>query len=361
MTPPFPQEASSPQALVDSVTQVVDSLATAPADTSAADTADALTEFSQGVGEASRLIAAGRWSEVVEQSYIRLIELGVSFIPKLLGALFVFLLFYAVYRILGAVLSRVLSRSRRVDSGLRSLLIKSYRVVALIFIGTMVLSQFGVNVAALLAGLSIAGIAVGFAARDTLENFISGITIMLDKPFRIGDNIEVEDTFGTVEEITLRSTRLRTLNNQIAVLPNIQMISQKLVNHTMLNTVRVVVPFGIAYKEYPQEAREVALQTTEGDDRLHPDYPPTVVVTKMNDSSVDMELRLYLRNPKLEVPVRFEYLEKVREALREADIEIPFPHLQLFVDEAKAFDDSFLLHPDWPGARPAPDPPPAEA
>lgn len=361
MTPPFPQQASSPQALVDSVTQVVDSLVTAPADTSAADTADALTEFSQGVEEASRLIAAGRWSEVVEQSYLRLIELGVNFIPKLLGALFVFLLFYAVYRILGAILSRVLRRSRRVDSGLRSLLIKSYRVVALIFIGTMVLSQFGVNVAALLAGLSIAGIAVGFAARDTLENFISGITIMLNKPFRIGDNIEVEDTFGSVEDITLRSTRLRTLNNQIAVLPNIQMISQKLINHTMLNTVRVVVPFGIAYKEYPQEAREVALQTTEGDDRLHPDYPPTVVVTKMNDSSVDMELRLYLRNPKLEVPVRFEYLEKVREALREADIEIPFPHLQLFVDEAKAFDDSFLMHPDWPRARPAPDPPPAEA
>ena len=70
----------------------------------------------------------------------------------------------------------------------------------------------------------------------------------------------------------------------------------------------------------------------------------------MNDSSVDMELRLFLRDPKLEVPIRFEYVERVREALREADIEIPFPHLQLFVDEAQAFEGTALMAP--PGATP---------
>ncbi|MDX1532126.1 MAG: mechanosensitive ion channel, partial [Rhodothermales bacterium] len=194
--------------------------------------------------------------------------------------------------------------------------------------------------------------------RDTLENFISGITILLDQPFRVGDNLVVEDTFGTVEEITLRSTRIRTLNNEVAVLPNSQMIQQKVVNHSLLGVLRVVVPFGIAYKEYPQQAREVALKTTEGDRRLHPDYPPSVVVTQLNDSSVDMELRLFLKDPKLEIPVRFEYIEKVREALRAADIEIPFPHLQLFVDEAKAFEGTRLLEPPGPGPE---GPPRAEA
>src|SRR5690606_28793812 len=99
-----------------------------------------------------------------------------------------------------------------------------YRIFAGVFIGVMVLDQFAVNVTALLAGLSIAGIAVGFAARDTLENFISGITILLDRPFRIGDNIEISEVYGSVEEITLRSTRLRTLNNEVMVMPNIQMI-----------------------------------------------------------------------------------------------------------------------------------------
>ncbi|MDX1546888.1 MAG: mechanosensitive ion channel family protein [Rhodothermales bacterium] len=344
------QEAPTPQDVVDSRAPQVGSLApqAAAADTAAADTSDALTQISDEIGEASRLLLAGEWDLFWSRLYEGLAGLVVDLIPKLFGAIFVFILFYIAYRVMLTVITRVLNRSKRVDMGLQNLLLKTYRVVVLSFIVVMVLAQLGVNVAALLAGLSIVGIAVGFAARDTLENFISGVTIMLDKPFRIGDNVEVDGVFGTVEDITLRSTRLRTLSNQIMVMPNVQMVNQKLLNHTMLPTLRIAIPFGIAYKEFPQQAREVVLALTEGDERLHPDYKPHVVVTGLNDSSVDMELRLFLKNPKMEVPVRFDYIEKVREALREADIEIPFPHLQLFIDEARAFDDSFLMQPRLP-------------
>ncbi len=362
---PRPQDASSDP--IEQIETTIDTLLsdsalvdTAAVDTTGADTTDAITQIGREVGEAGRLIAAGEWELVVDRMYEGLGDLLVVFIPNLFGALFVFLLFYVLYRVVATLLQRVFKRSKKVDSGLENLLMKTYRVVALSFIGVLVLDQFGFNVAALLAGLSIAGIAVGFAARDSLENFISGITILLDKPFRVGDNVVVEDIFGTVEDITLRSTRLRTLNNQIMVMPNIHMINQKLINHTMLGIVRIEIPFGIAYKEYPQQAREVVLKLTEGDERLHEDYKPQVVVTGLNDSSVDLSLRLYLRNPKLEIPIRFEYIEKVREALREADIEIPFPHLQLFIDEAKAFNDTFLMQPRLPAARP-PDPEPPSA
>lgn len=347
--PPLPAQEAPPS---DTLAGVDTLLAPAPA-ADTVDTSDALTRLSRDVGEAGQLIVEGEWDLVVLQLYQGLAELVVSFIPKVIGALFVFILFYALYRVAGSVLERVLHRSKRVDAGLQNLLIKTYRVVATIFIAIMVLDQFGVNVTALLAGLSIVGIAVGFAARDALENFISGITILLDRPFRIGDNIEIDDVYGSVEEITLRSTRLRTLNNEIMVMPNSQMINQKMVNHTILGVVRVEIPFGIAYKEYPQQARDVVLKLTEGDERLHPDHKPQVVVTALGASSVDMMLRVFLKNPKLEVPVRFEYIEKVREALREADIEIPFPHLQLFIDEAKAFEPSFLLRPT-PPALPGP-------
>jgi small conductance mechanosensitive channel len=244
-----------------------------------------------------------------------------------------------VYRLIRKVLARLLDRSRFVDKGLESLLMKTFSMVGWVFIGIMVLAQFGINVTALLAGLSVIGIAVGFAAQDTLQNFISGITVMMDRPFRVGDYIEIEETYGRVEEITLRSTRMRTLNNEIMVMPNNQMINQKLINHAKLGLLRVVVPFGIAYKEYPQEARKIVLGLTEGDDRLHPDRTPDVVVTELNNSSVDMQLRVFVRDASLAVPIRCEYTEKIREALREADIEIPFPHLQLFVDEAKGLQD----------------------
>jgi len=339
----------------DTTQAVPDTAAAQLADTVTVDSADAITQLSRDLGEAGGLLISGEWSLFWTRLYEGLAGLIVGLIPKVITALFVFLLFYTLYRGLRTLLRRLCHRSKNIDAGLENLLMQTFRVVTLSFIVVMVLAQLGVNVGALLAGLSIAGIAVGFAARDTLENFISGITILLDKPFKIGDNVEIEGVFGTVEEITLRSTRLRTLNNEIMVMPNVHMINQKLINHTMLSMLRVEVFFGIAYKEYPRQAREVVLKLTEGDDRLHPDYPPQVVVKGLNDSSVDMSLRLYLQNPKLEVPVRLEYVEKVREALREADIEIPFPHLQLFLDEAKAFDSTFLMQSQWPLLKPGSD------
>lgn len=350
------------QALPDSVQAAADTTSQVVADTTAADTLDAITQLNRDLGEAGDLLLAGDWEQFLSRFYDGLAGLVVGLIPRLIGAVLAFLLFYVGYRILRSVLRRLLKRSKHVETGLENLLLQTFRLVALSFIAVMVLAQLGFNIAALLAGLGVAGIAVGFAARDTLENFISGITILLDRPFRLGDNIVIGGTFGTVEEITMRSTRLRTLNNEIMVMPNSHMINQPLLNHTMVSPLRIQIPFGIAYKEYPQQARQIVLALTEGDDRLHPDYPPNVVVNALNDSSVDMVLRLYVQDPRLEVPVRFEYIEKVREALRRADIEIPFPHLQLFLDEAKAFDNTFLKQPLLPPANQAeaePSPPDA--
>jgi small conductance mechanosensitive channel len=223
--------------------------------------------------------------------------------------------------------------------------LKSFRVLAFFFIGTVVLDQIGVNVAVLVGGLGIAGIVAGFAARDSLENFIAGVTVLVDKPFRVGDYIEIDDQYGQVDEITLRSTRIRTVRNRIMILPNTQMITQRVLNHTKRNVLRLDITFGIAYKERPAEAREVLLPLPKDDDRILSEPSPTVVVTEMSDSSVDMALRFYIRDPSQEVPIRWEYKEKVRETLREADIEIPFPHRQLFLDEAKAFEGTNLLAP----------------
>jgi small conductance mechanosensitive channel len=294
--------------------------------------------LSAEVSEATRLLMRGEWDLLWQRVYAFTIDFFVGFVPRLVQALIVLGLLCLVYRGVQIVLFRLLDRSQRVDAGLQSVLLKVYRFVASVLIAVLVLDQIFDSITGLVAGLSIAGIAIGFAARDSLENFISGVIIMMDKPFRMGDNVEVDGQFGTVEDITLRSTRMRTLNNKVIVMPNTQMINQKLLNHTMKDVLRVEIFFGIAYKERPQEAREVVLKEAEGDDRWHPDYEPSVIVTEMGDSSVNMRLRLFLKNPKQEVPVRWEYTEKVREALREADIEIPFPHLQLFVDETKAFE-----------------------
>ena len=300
----------------------------------APDSADVIGNIGREVGETGRLLASGEVADAMDRIVAAGRGMLEEFLPAFISAVFVFLVFWVLYRILVRILEASLRRSTRADEGLRNLTTRSFRIASWTVILIMVLAQFDIDVTALLAGLSIAGIALGFAARDTLENFISGVTIMLDRPFRVGDWIDVDGTYGRVQEITLRSTRLRTLNDQVMVMPNINMINQKLINHSLLPSLRVEIRFGIAYKEFPDEARDVVLALFEDDSRLDESRKPTVVVAGMGDSSVDLVCRFHIRDPSLEVPMRFEYTEKIREALRSADIEIPFPHLQLFIDGA---------------------------
>lgn len=329
---------TSQQSALQRVTPTQDTTAT---DTTAVN--EAVNQFNNAFSEGLRLFLNGNWDGLYDHLTSGVLYTFGLFTERGLQALAAFILLFVIYRLLYITLERTLDRSESIEPGLQSLLLKTFRVLTFFFIGTVVLDQVGVNVAVLVGGLGIAGVIAGFAARDSLENFISGITILVDKPFRVGDYIEIDDEYGQVDEITLRSTRIRTVRNEVMVLPNVQMITQRLVNHTKRNVLRVDIPFGIAYKEYPEEAREAVLPLTDGDDRILSEPSPSVVVTEMSDSSVNMIFRFYLRDPNQEVPMRWEYTEKVREALRDADIEIPFPHRQLFLDEAKAFEGTKLL------------------
>ncbi len=338
-----PDSLAADSLLADSLAAVRDSLRLA--DSTVVDTSGGLGGLTKDVGNAAAAVTQGRVEDAVS---ILTTALQSFVLTNLLPALITAAVFWIALRVVLGLTQRALTRSKRVDAGVQQLIIRFTRFLLIALAVVAVLDQLGIAVAPFIAGLGIAGIALGFAAQDTVQNLIAGVTILLDRPFYVGDNIELHDTFGTVEEITLRTTRIRTLDNEMAIFPNANVISELVVNHSMLRALRVTVPFGIAYKESPAAAREVVLALTEGDNRLHPDYAPTVVVTNLADSSVNMELRVHLRDAKLEVPIRFDYQEKVFDALREAGIEIPFPHLQLFVDGAKAFRNSRLLGPAPP-------------
>lgn len=293
------------------------------------------------VSATGRLILEGEWDLVWQRSLEGLTNLAIGLVPNVMSALFVGVIFYGIYRILISVSGSVLHRSRAVDAGLETISMRTLRVVGWSFILVLVLSQLGINVAALIAGLGIAGLALGFAAKDSLENFIAGVTILLDRPFSVGDWVTVTDHYGKVEHITLRSTRIRTPNNQTVVFPSVQMVTQAIVNHTAGAPLRVDVPFGIAYKESVDAARDVVTGLVDrSDERLAPGADHKVVVTELGDSSVNMQLRLFLLDPGHAVAVRCDYVEAIFKGLKDAGIEIPFPHLQLFIDEAEALHDT---------------------
>jgi small conductance mechanosensitive channel len=200
----------------------------------------------------------------------------------------------------------------------------------------MAADQVGINVAAAVAGLGVAGIAVGFAAQDALANVIAGIVIFLDRPFVVGDWVEVEGEYGRVSEITLRSTRIRTPRNTWVVIPNKQIVDAVLENHSKHGEIRIDVPIGIAYKEDIDQAREVLLEAVSKLDGVLEDPAPDLIVVGLGSSSVDLKVRVWIHHADREQATYFGVAETSKKALDAAGIQIPFPHLQLFVDQVES-------------------------
>jgi small conductance mechanosensitive channel len=162
---------------------------------------------------------------------------------------------------------------------------------------------------------------------------IAGFLIFWDRPFKVGDFITTLDKYGEVREITMRTTRIRTMANTYVVIPNKQIIGDMLINHSLYGEVRVNVPVGIAYKERIADARRTLLPAAAGVPGVLRAPPPEVVPVELGDSSVNLEVRVWIDDPAQERRVFAEVLEASKVALDDAGIQIPFPHLQLFVDD----------------------------
>ncbi|HSU68873.1 MAG TPA: mechanosensitive ion channel [Tepidisphaeraceae bacterium] len=262
---------------------------------------------------------------------------GISFVPRLFVAAVFLLFFWVLNRAMRRLIVGSLSKAN-VDPSIRDMLGHLIKWTVMGFGLVIAFNQIGIQITALLTGVSIVGLAMGLAAQETLANFIAGIVIFWDKPFRIGDIIEIEGAAGTVQRVTFRSTRMLDGDGQIIVLPNTFVLAHKLSNHTAHALRRVNVPVGIAYKESIDAAREVMLELAANDSRICPDPPPAVSVIACAESSVDLMLRFWISEKGIATTMRCEYIEKVKKAFDEAGIEIPFPHVQLLVDRPAAHE-----------------------
>jgi small conductance mechanosensitive channel len=275
-------------------------------------------------------------TNVIERlDMVQLLTQIVEYLPKLFASLVVIVLFWLVYRLTRLPLAGLLERAGLHHTLVNLLVRNLYRATVMIFALVMAADQIGVNVGAALAGLGVVGIAVGFAAQDSIANVISGIMIFMDKPFEVGDWITVVDQSGEVNDITMRSTRIRTKRNTYVVIPNKTIIDAVLVNHSQKGITRVDIPVGIAYKESIPRAREVMRASARGVEGVMTEPAPGVVVMELGDSSVNLSLRVWIERATDEEPVYSAVMEAAKLALDEAGIEIPYPHLQLFLENVE--------------------------
>jgi small conductance mechanosensitive channel len=255
-------------------------------------------------------------------------ESVASLLANIAVGLLTFAAFYVLWRVLDAVLRGVLRRSR-VDRTSATFAETALKFTLLVVGAAQALAAAGVNTAAVVTSLGLAGLTLGFAARDALSNLISGVLIFWDRPFVIGDLIEVGDSYGRVERITLRSTRVVTVDGRMLAVPNATIINTTVASYTNFPNLRLDIAVTVGVNENLARVRDLMLSIVRDDPAYLKEPAPRVVVTALNDYNVALQLQAWLENEREHVAQRFALRERVFDTLRSAGVEMPFETLQL--------------------------------
>jgi len=206
--------------------------------------------------------------------------------------------------------------------------------IVLVFVAISVafgLAGFGDFLQSLATVAAAATLAIGFAMQDVLKNFVAGIFIYTDKPFRIGDWIEWDGNAGIVEDISLRVSRVRTFDNELLTVPNSQLTDGVIKNPVAKDKLRLKFVFGIDYDDDIDEATEIIIEEAENHEEILDDPEPSVRLTELADSYVGLQSRIWIPQPSRAdfVRTRAEYVTNVKQRFDEAGITIPFPQRSL--------------------------------
>ena len=244
--------------------------------------------------------------------------------PKLLGAILIWIVGSWLITRLVKMVRRILEH-REYDISLTKFLINFLRYGLKILLVIVVLGTLGVSTASFAAVIAAAGLAVGLALQGSLSNFAGGILLMIFKPVRVGDLIEAQGALGVVEEIQIFNTILNSPENKIIVIPNGALSNGNIINYSKNGKLRVDLVVGVSYDSDLQKAREVLMEAIISHPKTLKDPAPTVAVSELADSSVNFVVRPWADAGDY-WDVRFGCIERCKNALDAAGIEIPFPH-----------------------------------
>jgi small conductance mechanosensitive channel len=242
----------------------------------------------------------------------------------------VFLVVYVLGRtVVGSLFDRALT-ARDVDEHARKPLRKllNFVVVFLAIAVAFGTAGFGNFLQAVATIAAAATLAIGFALQDVVKNFVAGVFIFTDQPFKIGDWVEWDDNAGVVEDISLRVTRVRTFDNELLTVPNAELTGGVVKNPVDADQLRLKFVFGIGYDDDIEEATEIIIEEADDHDQILDDPAPSVRLVELGDSSVGLQSRVWIAEPTRAdfVRVRGEYVTAVKERFDEAGIEFPYPN-----------------------------------
>lgn len=254
---------------------------------------------------------------------------AIQALPNLVVAILVLVLFVFIARYVRGLTYRLLGRVSQYRAVNR--LLSTVAFVALLGLGLIIaltILNLGTAVASLLGAAGILGLAIGFAAQDSVENLIAGVMISIRRPLREGDLIETNDTFGVVDQVNLRNTVVRTPTGQLAYMPNSVVFKNRLINYTSTGQRRVDLECGVSYGDDLEKAKRVALEAIEGLEERIQGREVELYYEEFGGSSINFVLRFWIefgRSQAEYLAARSRAVIALKRAFDENDITIPFP------------------------------------
>ncbi len=296
--------------------------ASATPEAATTDVVDAVTNFD----------AAETWTFVEEF----VMTTGVDFGTNLIAAL---VIFYIGKWIANALVKglRTLMQKNEVDKTLETFVCNLVRMALLVVIAIAAIGQLGVETTSLLAVMGAAGLAVGLALQGSLSNFASGVLIVLFRPYKVGDWVEAAGISGSVEEVQILVTVMKTGDNKKIIVPNSQIMGSIITNYSANETRRVDLTVGVSYSDDLDKVRKELQAIVDAEERILKDPAVTIAVSELADSSVNFVLRPWVKTSDY-WGVYFDLTETIKKRFDEVGISFPFPQQDVYLHNVASND-----------------------
>ena len=264
-------------------------------------------------------------SEGVSVGDVLTVDFLASVLGNVVSAVVILLLGFMIGGWAARRIRKLGERHEKLDSMLFNFLgsIARYAILGITVI--FVLNRFGLETTSLVAALGAAGLAIGLALQGTLSNVAAGVMIILFRPIKVGDFVEIADEMGTVKDVSLNYTELASLSNTQVIIPNAQVWGNTIENYSVYPTRRAEWTFGVSYDADLKLTEKTILDTIMADPRAKSDPEPFIQVNNLGDSSVDFLVRVWV-DAGDNFAFQTDMKRKVKEALDDAGIEIPYPY-----------------------------------
>ena len=272
-------------------------------------------------------------TELTKDMLNSLIEIGSSLSISLLMALAILIIGRQLVKLILRLITVALEKSN-VEDTVRIFVTNLLNTLLMILVFIAAINQLGIETTSIIAVLGAAGLAIGLALQGSLSNFAAGILIVIYRPYKVVDYIEAGNYAGTVKDIQIFSTVLKTPDNKIVVVPNGSIMNGSIVNYSDQDTRRIDLIVSCGYEDDIDKVRSVLEDILKKQKRVLKDPKPQIAVTELADSSVNFIFRPWVKRTDY-LPVYYSLLEEVKKRFDKEGISIPYPQSDVHIHNHK--------------------------